>query len=100
MPKTIFVALASAVLSAGCIHAAHLQPNRSEKLTNEQVERTSDKKAIELRNCQMRKAVEDLGQEEFLARYADDWNTGDEEEDHNLQVTWWNDGYRCEELVR
>ncbi len=98
--KAISVALASAVLLAGCTHAALLRPDRSEKLTNEQVERMGDEEAIALLNCQMDKAVEDLGQGEFLERYADDWNREDEEEGDTLQVTWWNDGYRCEGLVR
>ena len=97
--KFIFVALASAMLLAEC-GSVERQNKYVKNLTNEQVEYISSQEAIALLNCQMEKAVDELGQQEFLERYADGWKRNDGEEGDTLQVIWWNDGYRCEELLR
>ena len=104
--KLIFVALASAMLLVQCggverqNEQAENRTNEQVNLTNEQVGNMSREEAISLLNCQMEKAVDDLGQQEFLDRYADEWKRDDGEEGDALQVVWWNDGYRCEKLVR
>ena len=88
--RLLAVLLVAALLLAGC---------GGEALTNEQVEAMSDEEALAMVDCQMRKAAEDLGQQEAVDRYADALIGSEEEDGDILQVILWNDGYRCSEYL-
>ncbi len=79
-----------AALAAGC---------GGGKLTNEQVAEMNDEDALAMADCQMRKAAEDLGQQEAIDRYGDALIGSVENDGDTLQVILHNDGYRCPEYL-
>lgn len=70
-----------------------------EALTNEQVEEMGEQDALAMLDCQMRKAGEDLGQEEATDRYVEEWMNSAENDGDKLQVILDRDGYSCPEFV-
>ena len=80
----------SLVFAAGC---------GGGELTNEQVADMKDDDALAMADCQMRKAAEDLGQQEAINRYGDALIGSAENDSDTLQVILHNDGYRCPEYL-
>ncbi|MDP9484494.1 MAG: hypothetical protein M3Q49_01660 [Actinomycetota bacterium] len=71
----------------------------SEALTNEQVEGMTEQDALAMLDCQMRKAAEDLGEQESVDRYAEEWMNSAENDGDTLQVILARDGYSCPEYL-
>jgi hypothetical protein len=87
-----FAVLAAAtLLLAGC--------GGTQDITAAQVRAMSDEEAIALLDCQMRKAADDLGQQEAVDRYGDALVDSVENDGEPLQLILWDDGYRCPEMV-
>ena len=90
MRKIVLMAALSLMFAAGC---------GGEELTNEDVKAMSEEDSLAMLDCQMRKAAEDLGQEEAVDRYAEELMGTVEEDGDLLQVILHNDGYRCPEYL-
>ena len=90
MRRLALVAVLAFVLS-GC--------GGSEALTNEQVEEMGEQDALAMLDCQLRKAGEDLGQQEAGDRYGDALMDSAENDGDTLQVILHNDGYSCPEYL-
>ena len=70
-----------------------------EALTNEQVEAISDEEAIGMLDCQMRKAAEDIRQQETVDRYGDALMDSAQNDGDTLQAILDRDGYSCPEFL-
>ena len=90
MRKLAFMAVLVLAL-AGC--------GGSRALTNEQVEEMGEQDALAMLDCQLRKAAEDLGQQEATDRYAEQLMQSAESDGDTLQVILDRDGYSCPEFV-
>ncbi len=64
------------------------------ELTNADVDRMGQDKALALLECQMGKVVEDKGMEAGQKHVVDLWAAAEED---TVQVTLWEEGYTCEE---
>ncbi len=59
----------------------------------------SDEGALAMADCQMKKAAEDLGQQEAIDRYGDALIGSVDNDGDTLQVILHNDGYACPEYL-
>ena len=85
------VAVVLVFMLAGC--------RESEALTNEQIEEMGEQDALAMLDCQLRKAAEDLGQQEAADRYGDALMDSAENDGDTLQVILHKDGYSCPEYL-
>ena len=90
--ESIKKAIVTAALALG-LSACGAAP----ELTNADVDRMGQDKALALLDCQMGKVVEDKGMEAGQKYVEEVYIAAIEEDGDTVQVTLWEEGYTCEE---